>query len=329
MLDFQKINAFEKGQRESFEELVCVLAKRQRPTGAIEFQRVEGAGGDGGVEALWLFEDGAKTGYQAKFFSSLGSSQWSQIDESVKRALEVHPELRRYVVALPINLTHKKWFFGFGKSAWEKWQASVAKWNSWATAKGLEVVFEPWTASDLHELLLRDENHGLVQHWFGEQILGVGWFNKAFNTTKSLLDDRYSPSEHVSTSLEKLFDALVRGPSTMAEVRDCYQELSKSRFPSIDYKKIAHQPSQQELKNAELAWSNVMATETSFSTNYWDEWHTAKVLEALDVYREALRPLQAVLANARHADDADDKRKDISEIETALSEALGAIVHAP
>lgn len=325
MFEFLKINGFEKGQRESFEELVCVLAKREKLSGAVKYQRVEGAGGDGGVEALWISEDGAKTGYQAKFFSSLGSSQWSQIDESVKRALEVHPELKRYVVAIPINLTHKRWYFGFGQSNWEKWQARVANWTNWASAKGLEVVFEPWTASDLNELLLREENHGLVQHWFGEQVLGVGWFNNAFNTARSLLDDRYSPSEHVNTSLEKLFDALVRGPSTMAEVRGCYHELSKKRFPSIDFKKIAQQPSQKDLQSAEQAWSDLVATETSFSSNYWDEWHTEAVEKALDVYREALRPLEATLTRARQADDADAKRKDISDIDRSLSGTLDAI----
>lgn len=322
MLEFLKINGFEKGQRESFEELVCVLAKRERPSGAVEFQRVEGAGGDGGVEALWISGDGTKTGYQAKFFSNLGSSQWSQIDESVKRALEVHPELKRYVVAIPVNLTHKKWFFGFGKSAWEKWQASVAKWTNWASEKGLEVVFEPWTASDLNELLLRDENHGLVQHWFGEQVLGVGWFNNAFNTAKNLLEDRYSPSEHVNTSHEKLFDALVRGPSTMAEIRGCYHELSEKRFPSIDFKRIAQQPSKKDLQRAEQAWSDLVATETSFSSNYWDEWHTEDVDKALVAYREALSPLEAAVKRAKQADDADAKRKDISDIDKTLSEAL-------
>ena len=63
MFEFLKINGFEKGQRESFEELVCVLAKREKLSGAVKYQRVEGAGGDGGVEALWISEDGAKTGY--------------------------------------------------------------------------------------------------------------------------------------------------------------------------------------------------------------------------------------------------------------------------
>jgi signal recognition particle GTPase len=111
----------------------------------------------------------------------------------------------------------------------------------------------------------------------------------------------------------------------MAEVRGCYHELSKKRFPSIDFKKIAQQPSQKDLQSAEQAWSDLVATETSFSSNYWDEWHTEAVEKALDVYREALRPLEATLTRARQADDADAKRKDISDIDRSLSGTLDAI----
>lgn len=325
MLNFSKINAFEQGQRESFEELACLLAKRQHPRGAVEFQRIEGSGGDGGVEALWLRDDGSKLGYQAKFFLKLGSSQWSQIDDSVKRGLEVHPELTNYVVALPINLTHKRKYLGLGGSAWEKWEASVKKWTGWAKEKGLSVKFEPWTATDINEMLLREENQGLVLHWFGEQVLGVNWFKKNFLTAKSLLDDRYSPSEHVHTSLEEMFDAIVRGPSTMAKIRECYAELTEWRFPSLNFEKISQQPSQSDIDQAEQAWVNLLNTECFFSTSYWEEWHTTTVDAVLDSYREALRPLEAVLTTVRQGLDAEARKQDLGDLERQMSGALRAI----
>ncbi|WP_446008447.1 hypothetical protein [Candidatus Electrothrix sp.] len=74
MIDFSKIHGFQSGQRLSFEELVCQLARREEYPADAEFRRVEGAGGDGGVEAYWKKADGRKTGYQAKYF---GSSQIS------------------------------------------------------------------------------------------------------------------------------------------------------------------------------------------------------------------------------------------------------------
>jgi hypothetical protein len=41
---------------------------------------------------------------QAKFFlTSPGGSRWTQINESVKRALESHPRLTKYYVCLPMD----------------------------------------------------------------------------------------------------------------------------------------------------------------------------------------------------------------------------------
>lgn len=321
MLDFSKINGFEKGQRESFEELVCVLAKREKPEGSVNFQRVEGSGGDGGVEALWISADGAKIGYQAKFFSNLGSSQWSQIDKSVKRALEVHPELTRFVVALPINLTHKKKFLGLGSSAWEMWEARVEKWTGWANAKGLNVKFEPWTATDINELLLRDGNRGLVQHWFGERVIGKDWFNDRFSTAKSLLNERYNPLEHVETSLEAMFDAMARGPTTMSLIRAGYHQLAEQGFPSTDFSTISHQPNEADIELVQEAFKKLLATEARFAHDPLVEWPLDETIEALRAYQQALAPLAAVLATARDTDDAGNRSEDLDDIEKRLSGA--------
>jgi hypothetical protein len=119
MIDFEQIRGLTGGQRHSFEELVCQLARRQSvPPGAI-FRRVEGAGGDGGVEAYWLMTDGTMVGYQAKFFTRSRDIDWAKIDASVEQALKTHPTLTKYIVALPCNLTDRRGTAGKGKTGWE------------------------------------------------------------------------------------------------------------------------------------------------------------------------------------------------------------------
>ena len=108
MIDFSKIKSFESGQRDSFEELICQLARFEVFPEHLVYKRVDGAGGDGGVEAYWTTPNGRKTGYQAKFFLRSGDIKWVQIDSSVTQALKTHPELERYIVALPCNLTDRK-----------------------------------------------------------------------------------------------------------------------------------------------------------------------------------------------------------------------------
>ncbi|PVZ87431.1 hypothetical protein C9426_12730 [Serratia sp. S1B] len=319
------MNAFEQGQRESFEELVCLLAKRQRPEGTVEFQRIEGSGRDGGVEALWIRNNGTKLGYQAKYFLQLGSSQWSQIDESVKRALEVHPELTNYVVALPINLTHKRTHLGPRSSAWEKWEAKVKKWTEGVQKKGLSVKFELWTATDISDMLLREENHGILKHWFGKQVLDVSWFKKHFLIAKDLLDDRYSPSEHVHTSLEAMFDAMVRGPSTMSKVKVCYAELRKQSFSSSDFTKFSLQPSKSDIDNLEQALISLLDTEKVFSPHFGDEWQTTTVLDTLEAYSKAFQPLKAVFTAIRQGAKEKSGGSALKDIEVRISEAHSAI----
>lgn len=87
-MDYSKIIGKDDGQRLSFEELVCQLARRDRPEHAKEFRRIEGSGGDGGIESYWVLQDGSKVGYQAKYYLRSRDVDWSKIDESVKQALK-------------------------------------------------------------------------------------------------------------------------------------------------------------------------------------------------------------------------------------------------
>src|SRR4051794_8904172 len=100
MLDFTTIIAGAAGQRDTFEELVCQVARRAPPPGGVEFRRIHGAGGDGGVEAVWILADGSEHGYQAKFYTKSGQVDWSAIEKSVATALSTHPKLTTMVIAI-------------------------------------------------------------------------------------------------------------------------------------------------------------------------------------------------------------------------------------
>src|SRR5438552_2999239 len=120
MIDFTKIRGDSvAGKRSSFELLVSRLARLESATG--EFRPLYGAGGDGGVEALWILPNGNTIGYQAKYFP--GDVDWNQIDDSVRTAITQHPELQQYVIALPRDFTGRRAARG-GTSTegmWGKW----------------------------------------------------------------------------------------------------------------------------------------------------------------------------------------------------------------
>ncbi|WP_236513816.1 hypothetical protein [Pseudomonas tremae] len=147
-MDYRRIRGMDSGQRLAFEELVCQLARREPPAADAEFKRIEGAGGDGGIEAYWLLSDGSEIGYQAKYYLKAGDIDWANIDDSVKRALQSHPSLTKYVVALACDLTDRSGKHGGGRRGWEHWEAHKEKWTSYVPSDQT-VEFVPWTASDL------------------------------------------------------------------------------------------------------------------------------------------------------------------------------------
>ena len=112
-INFQHIRPYNGGLTEAFEELCCQIFHRlsnisvqnfQLPQGS-EFQRFQGAGGDGGVEALWILPNGDKWGLQAKCFDKLGNSQLNQMKKSLQAAVTNHPKLTQYIFCISFNLT--------------------------------------------------------------------------------------------------------------------------------------------------------------------------------------------------------------------------------
>lgn len=92
-LDWSAIRPLNGSRAGGFEELCAQLARAERPAGA-HFER-KGTP-DAGVECYAVLGDGSEWGWQAKYFDAFGDSQWSQLDKSVKTAVEKHPRLVRY-----------------------------------------------------------------------------------------------------------------------------------------------------------------------------------------------------------------------------------------
>ena len=144
-VNWSDIRALNGSQWEGFEELCAQLARLETPDGAEFFRK---GSPDGGVECFCRFENGDEWGWQAKFFeSSLGDSQWNQLERSVKSALNAHPNLVRFFVCVPRNLSN-------GRRAGvtteqQRWEHRKEKWEGWARDGGRTVKFVLWNSSVL------------------------------------------------------------------------------------------------------------------------------------------------------------------------------------
>ena len=194
-IDFSKIRSdSDSGQRGCFEEFVCQIARPDQPNAEnCEFRRVESSGGDGGVEAYWLCPDGNKIGYQAKYWLRTRYIDWGQIDDSVRKAIQTHPELTRYIVAIPCDLTDK-----MGEedknTGRKKWDERVAKWKSEAANAGIKnLEFKFWGESELCDHAISRLSSGAIAYWFDVTVLDADWFEEKRRKALANLGVRYVP----------------------------------------------------------------------------------------------------------------------------------------
>ena len=99
MENFYDIKSGLKGKRDSFEELSCQIFRRELYSAERNFQRYRGDGGDGGVVAVYINKDFSEIGLQSKYWenNSFGTSELSQLSDSLTTALANHPNLKQYV----------------------------------------------------------------------------------------------------------------------------------------------------------------------------------------------------------------------------------------
>ncbi|MCU0239014.1 MAG: hypothetical protein MUC29_06195, partial [Pyrinomonadaceae bacterium] len=128
-IDWKNLRILDGSQQTAFEELCCQLARLEVFPKDAKFYR-KGTP-DAGVECYWKLSSEKEVAWQAKFFLSPPSdNQWSDIDDSVKTALEKHPKLSKYIICLPINRPDAR--IENRKSCMEKWNDRVEKWKGWS-----------------------------------------------------------------------------------------------------------------------------------------------------------------------------------------------------
>lgn len=241
-LDWKRIRPLNGGRDKGFEELCAQLARTERPSGST-FER-KGTP-DAGVECYAVLSDGTEWGWQSKYFDKLDDSQWSQIDRSIRTALEKHPKLVRYFVCVPVDRADAR--TKGRKSAKERWNDHVTKWNNWAADRGMTVEFVYWGSHELLERLARPHHIGRVRFWFDVQGFDAAWFTARLDEALETAGPRYTPEIHVDLPVTWEFDAFGR--------TDRFFDREKARARKIRRKlrSVEYSDGTAELTDGELA----------------------------------------------------------------------------
>ena len=209
------IRALDGSQRAGFEELCAQLARTETPVDA-KFNRTGNP--DAGVECYCTFPGGDEWGWQAKYFvDALGGPQWTQLDRSVRTALEKHPDLARYFVCIPRDRSDAR--IQGQQSAMETWDRHVRKWEGWAQNRGTQVEFVWWGSSELLDRLSQRKHIGRLYYWFGRPGFDESWFSDRWEEARRVAGLRYTPEIHVELDIAKRLDLFARADSAVDGLR--------------------------------------------------------------------------------------------------------------
>lgn len=221
-LDWKAIRPLNGKRSAGFEELCAQLAAAELPAEATFIRK---GAPDAGVECFATWPDGKEWAWQAKYFDTLGETQWKQVDESVTTALDKHPHLVRYYVCTPLDRpdarvkTKQSGQVKAQKSALDKWDDHVKSWTKLAKDKGMTVEFLYWGNTELLERLQRPEHVGRVRFWFDVQGFDPAWFTARLEYALQAAGPRYSPELHVDLSIAQAFDAFGRTNRFVSSMR--------------------------------------------------------------------------------------------------------------
>jgi hypothetical protein len=195
IIDWNKLQPYKTTKSKSFEQLCYQIASRLY-TSKGSFTPVDDSGGGDGVEFYLTMPDGSEWGWQAKYYEGLArlsvSNRKSAIVSSLERATSKHPKLEIWYLCLTMDLTTDE----------ETWvNTELIK----HIPTGHPAKIEVWDESFLHEKINQPMFNGLKQSFFNELELSNDWFEKTFDKSFSVVENKfddllYVPNEEFEIS---------------------------------------------------------------------------------------------------------------------------------
>lgn len=198
-------NAFETFCTQLFERYL----RRLHCSDLVKFRVVNGAGGDGGIEAYGELTNGDIIAVQAKWFrTAMQDSQITQIENSVDTALKIRKNIVQYIICVPRSLSSTK--MGKGLVPVVNTEESRANQLTDRIRKAYPAtIFTWWFEQDIQNQLLESDNEGMHKFWFERELITLDQLVQQFDLEKAAwIDKRYIPELHgpgiIQTHIEQI-----------------------------------------------------------------------------------------------------------------------------
>lgn len=214
MINWSKLKPYQDNKYRSFEEL-CYQIARELHGDKGNFISIDDSGGGDGVEFYMTMSNEDQWGWQAKFYypnKRLNSSRKKSIKESLKKACEVHPRLKKWILCTPTDFTpkEKEWFD-------ETLPQSIPK--------NMNVELEHWGDSNFNDWISKPFFIGKYHYFFGELELDINWFKRQFKKQVASMGDKFNPSLHTETLADTCIHALLGDDKFVKQIQKWIVEL--------------------------------------------------------------------------------------------------------
>ena len=326
-VNFRSIRAYNGSQDRGFEELCFQLlpSLHDWSTGSTP---VRHGTPDGGVSFDGL-PDGRVWGWQAKYLFALRASEYGQLDESVKAALNSQPGLSRYTFCLPYNRPAGN--VQDTTSALKRWEVDTEKWRGWAAERGLNVEFEYRGESELLAALSLPQHAGRAYYWFDATILTPTWFEDHLSEALEHAGPRYTPELNVELPLAFAFEGLGRTPAFQDRVREVLRDLRDKRDSWYALRHLGREDSalRAQIAAAESRLNSVDDLAMAVDVGRKAEVNIEGLVDACTAAEEQLRALTELLSERRsrfseRRASADPLEDDLAGVSAAREESTYA-----
>ena len=166
-----------------------------------------------------------KSDGRAKYIFQWTDNLVTQLNKSIKEALNKHQNLIKFIVCLPFDLPDSR--CSGGKSARRKWDAWCTKWQNHAQQQNPNLTITLWDKHEITTRLLRNDvtYSGQLMYWFDHEAMTQDWFKQQFDKALKSLGSRYSPNTDVKLPIRQHFLAFARNTELQKEIDDWYSSI--------------------------------------------------------------------------------------------------------
>lgn len=215
MPDWAELKPYQNDQRRSFEELCYQIAKGLYGEKG-RFTPVDDSGGGDGVEFYLTLPNGDQWGWQAKFYYPQPrlseSSRKQSITNSLKKAYEKHPDLKKWVLCTPTNFTPSE----------QTWFDNTLRQS---IPENMDV--EHWGDSDFNNWLSEPRFRGKFLYFFGKLELDMCWFKRQFDKQMAGVGDKFDSALHTETNVDAEIHAALGDKAFPHQITEWIEKLEE------------------------------------------------------------------------------------------------------